>query len=406
MKTIHLGILKTKGVKAKSNTFDNRYAIQEQNIECSQYTIGNLPSLYNNSSLNSDSIYGFGLATKYNCTAYIPEELLDEVFKQGRKIYDSSIDNLLNSNKFFPDSLFEAIEQLDPRLLINIFFIWIKDYGFPIIPRKAIECMPNYLQEELAVYELTFKDIKNLSAQFLVIYMLYDFFQCLNQLKNSKNSLYYLEEIESDMYAIIEKNIEHVNNFNKLFGEKNLKISEDFLDIPPDRKYLVIKDFLKSAVIAFNLFSELFDHSSKKYFSFNNGNIYYQAIQSNIFDICWDLLAEKYNTFSMPTRKCSKCNSDIPAITNKKYCDNCAKELKPSSQTQYTKKLLLQEIIDFYYSVYLTEVGHNAKFEKVVIRYKNRLEGKAKDLEKEGKKKAEKIFEQMKKEVKGITLLL
>lgn len=73
------------------------------------------------------------------------------------------------------------------------------------------------------------------------------------------------------------------------------------------------------------------------------------------------------------------CNKEIPAITNKKYCDKCTKERKPSTKTQESKKLMIKEMIEMYISNNI----FNAEIEKK-LNYYNKLiteKGHSKALE-------------------------
>lgn len=74
------------------------------------------------------------------------------------------------------------------------------------------------------------------------------------------------------------------------------------------------------------------------------------------------------------------CSREIPAITNKKYCDECTKKRKPSTKTQESKKLMIKEMIEMYISNNIS----NTEIEKK-LNYYNKLiteKGHSKDLEK------------------------
>lgn len=399
MEKINLLFLDPKGQEKNFKNILNNYVIQENNIVAENYSNGYSKRMLNilaKNNTKTNSIYGFGFFTFNNYSAYIPNELLEEVCIYGKKLYNLCKNKLLSSNKFYPFTLQETLENANEKEIIKVFIEWCKKYGFPIEPKKLDLEIDEDLSKEICYYELEYPQILELSLQFIIIYLLHTLYQDLS--KHLKTNYFYFDVnnnydgFDNTQINLSNKLISRINEFNELFFLKTPKICEDVetnYKIIEKNKIKIVNKILKEVVIVLNNFSYLFNHPSKKFFSFLDKQIYYQQVYSSVFDICWDLIATNYNNINNSQKKCKDCGKHFISITNQRYCNSCGQKRKKhkSSNTQASKIPLIKEIVDFYnnnreiikddnleickqvkcYYLLISEKGHSKELEKTRI---------------------------------------
>lgn len=395
MKFNQLLYLDLKGQKNFSINLYKNYVIQKNNVRCENYAIGLNADIYlmDNQDKKNNSIYGTGYFSTTVHTQVLSEELVKEVNKYGAKLYKLC-------NKYFKfyniqmpiinsDIILNSINTDNANKILEIFCDWCKNYGFPIEPIEY-----SFLDSEIKYYELTFEQIKHLTVQFIIIYLLNTFYEDLCFIFSNKTSDYYLEE--NQIFKI-----RRINKFSKLFNINIEKLDENFFNKSTREKNHIKNTILKDLIVVFNQYSVYFNSSSEKYFSYLNGKIYYQNKFSNILDICWDYISQNYISFAPSTRKCADCHENIPAITNKKYCNECSNNISRSKKCHENKLLLMQEIIDYFsnYSDCITNKEVLDRETSIIEQYGfivSKKRGFSKKLEKTTKKELNDYYEHLK----------
>lgn len=400
MKSTNLPYFSIKGEIEKSKNLYNDSSIQKENVKCKRYLTSFDKNIFNelpSNNINSHSIYGFGYFSSSTNTAFFPKELVEEVSIYGKKLYnickkDFKIQDI-PTNILQDTFIINAIYSADTKKILDVFVKWCKKYGFPIKPKEY-----NIIENEVKYYELPFEDIVTLSVQFIITYLLNTFYDKLLFLFHIKDSNHYNNLEESQRSAL-----KQINNLTELFGFKIQTINEEFFDSSLQEKKKLKNFIFKNLVPVFNTYTSYFNNSTEQYYSYYQNKLYFQHVYNNIFDICWNYLSLIYNRgFEYKTKKCAMCATEIPIITDKKYCDKCAKKRKHSKATQGSKRPLIQEIVDFYnqYNIYIDntnlEINEKVKYYHSLISepgHSKELEGlKKEDLNNFFTKLKQKVF--------------
>lgn len=356
-----ISFLAPKGEDEINNETYKVNVIQKDFIICENYSIGysnEMTKDIKEENLNSDSIYGFGyipINANYN---YIPNQLLDEVCNYGEtllKICQKYIDKMKPLTFFGlnqKDSLKNLIKEVDSKPILKVFLKWCNKNGFPIAPIEKV--IPNDIHDlRIVYYELDYSTIKELTLHFIIIYLSQTFFCSIKYIIDiNYKSVNKISQQKSDEVTDL---FDFLNKYGPLCNIINYNFDENIFDKQNEiTKIEIIDKLIKNMVSFLNTYSDIFNHTSEKYFSYdeNEYRIYHQQIYSNIFDICWDLIAENYNQCFQITKKCQgeNCSQRIPNRTNKKYCDECAKKNKKNSasKTQRRKKVLMKNLLETY----------------------------------------------------------
>lgn len=360
MNPIKINYLNLSGEGKKTEIITSNYYIQENTISSKHYYLGNYFSkkIDKKIKIEENSIYSDEIFTTQHSNAFKSDELLNEVSKYGKEIYKIIEHKIkfLNqkTNILQPTVLYDAFDNSNNTSICNVVKKWCQNYGFPIPPIKQ-----EIIENEIYYYELPYTTIKEVSLQFVLIYLLNQFFLDF--------SFYYNTYDENLFYSMDETTVSILNRiskFSNLFGFQLPKLYEkepgsEYKTYSTYKTKKKLKTFtLKNLIIVLNIYSDYFNHTSKKYFSYHNNKIYHQNVYNNIFDICWDTIATNYSLFTNSTRKCKTCGEPIPAITDKQYCNNCKTNLKSASQESQAKKTRkIEELINFYnkYELYISD---------------------------------------------------
>ena len=408
MKSKDIVFLAPKGQDITEQDIYLTTIIQRDFTQCDNYSIGYNDSMFSSLKseiLHSDSIYGFDLDVSNVGRPYIPNKLLDEVCIYGKKLMNICKQYIpkMKPLDFFSlnekQSLKNLINAVDSSKILKIIIKWCKNNAFPIAPIE--HTITNNIHElQFKYYELDYDTIKELTMQFIIIYLTQNFFY----------STKYLIDLDYKKYEKLSQNKldKCIDNFNFLNTYGSLCRIVDyefdgkiFSKDTMSKKIQIIDEILLNMVAFLNNYSDIFNHTSEKYFSYddNDYRIYHQQIYNNVFDVCWDLIAENYNQCFQLTKRCQTCKKRIP--NNKKYCEEHAKENKSKSpsKSQKNKKDLMQKLIDDYESfphIYSNNIYESIKTFKILL-----SKGHSKELEKYSKKKVDNIEEDMIKQYNG-----
>ncbi len=325
-----------------STKLENNYVIHSNTIIGNNYK-ENIDTEYKNCiGIYNGLLKNFG----YNHT-----ELLNECSSFGKKLFMLYKDNFtlyepniikIENEKIECVSLmkkgFPSIKDNKHSELLSLFIDWFNLYGFFISP-KTVGIEENIILE--------FKQILDLRDKFIILYLIYEFYNSLyficNQMYNFRNPL-----SENERYSL-NSATKKVNTIGKILFDRFPKLKNDFFKQDYIDKMNYFEKMKKKLTPKINYYSSIFQINVLQHLIYNENECKVVHISNNLFDLAWNtfLNSFKYSEKNSKLKICIDCGCSYVATgNNSKRCPTCQEEHDATKTSQNEKKEMINYIIE------------------------------------------------------------
>lgn len=338
-------MINSKEIKNLSNIstkLENNYVIHSNTIIENDYK-GNIDTEYKNCiGIHNGLSKNFG----YNHT-----ELLNECSSFGKKLFMLYKDNFTLYEPNIIEIENEKIECVSlmkkgfPRIkdnkhseLLSLFIDWFNLYGF-FIPPKTVGIEENIILE--------FKQILILRDKFIILYLIYEFYNSLyficNKMYNSRNSL-----SENERYSL-NSATRRTNTIGKILLGRFPKLKNDFFKQDYLDKMKYFEKMKKKLTPKINYYSSIFQINVLQHLIYNKSECKVVYISNNLFDLAWNTFLNrfKYSEKNSKVKICIDCGCSYVATgNNSKRCLTCQEEHNATKTSQNEKNRMINYIIE------------------------------------------------------------